>query len=332
MDPTHVRSLDHRRKQRIVEIVNDLLRAAVIQKEIEEFYRKGALTFTHVETLIDDKGHSILYRLKANCHALFRNSDPPCHDEERLLDLAVGSIFHEAMKLRENLYQVETYRPRYLGLRRGTLSDRKSLLDRFEKIVLRAEQGVQEGVADIRALFQDTLDQLVDLIRGYGQNDLLIRFLLANRKLFVTVYGKKRLEGLFNGMFKKGLIQAHRVGANSYLQSGSYDMAFKLFAKTLSFVPEDGKVKFLYTYAKGMHAYYNNNYENALRFFAKLPRFGQVFKGRRTYVNQAAGVCQAIASESLAEQRKRLSRRAGRMAQELQITRDSDQSRTFPKK
>jgi tetratricopeptide (TPR) repeat protein len=318
MDADRTAFLNQRRKQQIVEIVSDLLRAAMVHREIQEFHQEGTLRFNHIEALIDDGGHSILYRLKGNCHALFRhNNDRSCHDEERLLDLAVGSIFHEAMKLRENLYQVEMYRPRYLGIQLKKTPYRASLLDRFEKIILRAEEGIQEGVADIRALFGDTLDQLIDLMRGYGDNDLLVRFLLTHRKLFLKVYGRKQLENLFISMFKNGLIQAHWIGAMSYLQSGYYDMASQLLAKATRLTPDDEKLRFLYLYARGLDAYYNNNYKMTLRFFGKLPRLNEKFKGKRTYLNQAIGICREISMESLAEQNRRMVRRANKMASQL---------------
>lgn len=312
---------DQRRKQRIVEIVSDLLRAAVLHQQIQDLRRKGGLSFHHIEEFIDDAGHSILYRLKANCHALFRNNDDQtCDDEERLLDLAVGSIFHEAMKLRENLYQLETYRPRYVALRQKKIPFRKNLFHRFERIVLRAEQGVREGLADIKALFEDTLDQLLDLMRRYGDNDLLVRFLLSHRKLFIKVYGRKKFEELFTSMFKNGLFQGYWVGAMSYLHSGYYDMASQLFAKGISLAPGDERLQFLYRYARGLDAYYSNNYDRALWFFASLLRLPQRFKGKRAYLNHAAGICRDIATETLAEQKRRTAQRARTVARRLQTS------------
>lgn len=319
MNSSRTTLLDQRRKQQIVEIISDLLRAVVVYREIKDFHRKGKLRFSHVEELIDDRGHSILYRLKENCHSLFRhNNDRSYHDGEKLLDLAIGSIFHEAMKLRENLYQVEMYRPRYLDIQLKRQPYRRGLLKRFQKIILRAEQGIEEGIADIRALLGDTLDQLTDLIQCYGDNDLLVRFLVTHQKLFVKVYGRKHLEELFASMFKNGLIQAQWVGALSYLESGYYDMASDLFAKAISLAPKDEKLIFLYEYATGLNAYYNNNYKRALRFFGGLPRLNQNFKGKRAYIHQAIVVCRDIAMESLTEQNKQMVLRARKTAQQLQ--------------
>ncbi|MBW2058724.1 MAG: hypothetical protein JRJ26_14615 [Deltaproteobacteria bacterium] len=321
MNPNKTRALDRRKKQQNVEIVGDFLQAAVTYREIRALYRKGELRFHHIETLIDDKGDSILFRLKGNCHALFRNNKvPSCRDGERLFDLAVGSIFHEAMKLRENLYQVEIYRPKHRDIRMEKPLNRKVLLERLERTVMRAEQGVRDGIADIGALFDDTLDQLAELMEGYGENELLVRYLITNRKLFDKVYGRRRLEKIFASMFGKGPIQAHRIAALSYLESGYYDMAARILEKAKRLALEDEKLEFLYKYAKGLDAYYNNNYQSALWYFGRLSSVDRRFKGKRTYLNQAVAVCREIALESLAEQNKGMALRANQTAQRLQTS------------
>jgi len=319
MRPKNSSSWDPMRKQKIVEIVNDLLEAAIVHREIEGLHRQGKLRFSHVEPLIDDRGQSLLYRLKENCHVLFRNrDDESSHGGEKLLDLAVGSVFHEAMKLRENLYQVDTYKPRYSGIRLRNSPYQQVLMERFEKIVLRAEQAIGEGVADITDFFTDILDQLLDLIQGYKDNDLLVRFLITNRRLFVRVYGRKPFERLLNTMFEKGLVEAYTDAAMSYLRSAYYEMACHLFAKAIRLNPGDGKLRFLYGYAKGFDAYYANNYKKSLRFFGELLDFNQKFRGKRNYLYEVMTACRDIAADSLAEQKKATAARASRLAQRLQ--------------
>ena len=55
-----------------------------------------------MEEFVDDRGKSCLYRLKEMCHDLFRNADEAGY-KEKLYDITVGYIFHEAMKIREHL-------------------------------------------------------------------------------------------------------------------------------------------------------------------------------------------------------------------------------------
>jgi len=322
MESSRTAPLDQMRKQRIVEIVSDVLRAVVVHKSIVGFHRDGKLRFTHIEELIDDRGQSILYRLKENCHALFRHpNDGASDDGGKLIDLAIGSIFHEAMKLRENLYQVDTYRPQYLDIQKKSGPHRRILLERFERIILRAEQGVGEGISDISALFSDTVDQVMDLIRTYKDNDLLIRFLLTQRKLVVKACGRQRLDRLFHSMYRNGLFQAYWVAGMSYLNSAYFDMASQLFAKAMPLAPRDGKLKFFHKYTTGLDAYYSNQYDKALRLFDGLARLNEKFRGKRTYINHVVAVCRNISTDSLAEQNRQMARRARRVMHRIQTSR-----------
>ena len=73
-----------------------------------------------VKALAGDDDGCCLFRLKERCHALFRPRETGSRvrmRREALFDLAVGALFHESMKFRENLYQREVYGPRMRALR-----------------------------------------------------------------------------------------------------------------------------------------------------------------------------------------------------------------------
>ena len=76
-------------------------------------------SFDAIRVLVGDNDGSVLYRLKEKSHALFRSDAlaTAAVRREALFDLAVGSLFHEAMTLRESLYQREVYVPRVASLR-----------------------------------------------------------------------------------------------------------------------------------------------------------------------------------------------------------------------
>ena len=66
---------------------------------------------------------------------------------EALFDLAVGSLFHEAMKFRENFYQREVYGPRVRALRTESGAENEALFREFEKILAAVAQRLDEGAA-----------------------------------------------------------------------------------------------------------------------------------------------------------------------------------------
>jgi tetratricopeptide (TPR) repeat protein len=307
----------------IVEIVKGFLKSALIFADVQKGYRQGNLKFSNVEKLVDTTGSSPLFDLKERCHALFRYEEAePCNEKEKLFDLTVGSIFHEAMKLKENLYQLEVYGPRYLEIEKrfgNPLPERE--FHGFKKIKLRAEQGLREGTEDLKELFHDVKEQLAELLKEYSKNQLLTRFLLENTALIQKVYGKRGLEKIFASMFKGGIDQAYWAAGNSYLESQYFDMAHRVFRKALSRHPEDEMLKFICQFSKGASSYYASDYQKALRTFKGLLRFREGVRGKGKYLKKAEEICRKMRREYQVEQDWRRARRANEIADELRETR-----------
>jgi tetratricopeptide (TPR) repeat protein len=290
------------RRRNLLEMVRRLLLAEVAFQEIFKRYKEGKLRFSDIGNWVDDRGRSLLYNLKEQSHSLFRvGAKRPVHRNEWLLDLAIGSIFHEAMKLRENIYQMEVYRPRYLQFKskisRTAYEYEKDYLQQFERIVSRAEQGVQEGMEETQSFFKDAVEQLIDFFKKNSANPYLVRFLLEHQPLLQRVYGNRKAKEIFHLMFKKGLLDAYSLAGRSYLQSGHYDLASLYFSKALKMEPSDHELQFFMNFSLGMKAYYKNVYAKTMSFFAKLVRLGLNKKLKRDYLRKAEEVCHRISSE-----------------------------------
>ena len=301
-------------------IIKGLLLSDVAFQRIFEQYTRGVLRFNEIGGWVDDKGQSLLYNLKERVHAIFRyNQKGAIHKKEWLLDLAIGSIFHEAMKLRENLYQLEVYRPRYLEYKEriGKSDYERDYLEQFEKIISRAEQGMVDGMEETRFLFRDAKAQLIDFFKENRQSALLVRFLLTNQPLLQKAYGIIQAKEIFNVMFSNGYLGAYQVAAWSYLQSGHYDLASLYFAKASKLDPKNPQLQFLLRFSLGMNAYYKNTYLDTLSHFSKLVLPGIEIKGKRDYLRKADEVCRRIASELKEEKALRVAQRAGLLADKL---------------
>jgi tetratricopeptide (TPR) repeat protein len=306
----------------IVEIVRGFLKSVLIFADMVNGYHQGNLKFSKSEELVDVTRSSPLFDLKERCHSRFRYQEgEPCDEKEKLFDLTVGSIFHEAMKLKENLYQLEIYGPRYLELeaRLGNpLPERE--FHRFRKIILRAEQGLKEGMEDLKELFQDVKEQLCELLREYSKNQLLVRFLLENRALLQKVYGRGGLEKIFASMFKGGIDQAYWAywaAGNSYLESQYFDMAHRVLKKALNRQPENEMLKFICQYASGASSYYVNDYQNALQKFRGLVGFKDHIRGKGKHLKKAEEICRKMRREYQVEQDWRRAQSANEIANEL---------------
>jgi len=290
------------RNRDLLEMVRRLLLAEAAFQEIFKKYKNGKLRFSDIGNWVDDSGQSLLYNLKEQSHSLFRvGAKGPVHRNEWLLDLATGSIFHEAMKLRENIYQMEVYRPPYLQFKskmgKTAYEYERNYLQQFERIISRAKQGVQEGMEETRSLFEDAVEQLIDFFKGNSANPYLARFLLEHQLLLQKVYGDRKAKEIFYLMFKKGLLDAYSLAGRGYLQSGHYDLASFYFAKALKMDPSDHELQFFMNFSLGMNAYYKNAYSKTMSSFAKLVPLKLNKKVKRDYLRKAEEVCHWISSE-----------------------------------
>jgi tetratricopeptide (TPR) repeat protein len=283
-------------------MVRRLLLAEVAFQEIFKKYKEGKLRFTDIGNWVDDRGQSLLYNLKEQSHSLFRvGMKGPIRSSEWLLDLVIGSIFHEAMKLRENIYQMEVYRPRYLQFKtkigKTAHEYERDYLQQFERIISRAEQGVKEGMEETRSFFKDAVEQLIDFFKKNSENPYLVRFLLEHQPLLQRVYGDRKAKEIFPLMFKKGLLEAYSLAGRSYLQSGHYDLASLYFSKALKMEPSDHELQFFMNFSLGMKAYYKNSYLKTMSLFSKLIHLRLNKKLKRDYLRKAEEICHRVSSE-----------------------------------
>jgi tetratricopeptide (TPR) repeat protein len=292
--------LQRERDQCLLKIVRELLLSDIAFQEILKKHQKGSFQFSDIVHWVDDKGQTLLYDLKEQCHYLFRDRGKrPRHRNEWLLDLVIGSIFHEAMKLKENIYQLEIYRPRYLQhkLEARKKGYEKDYIQQFERIISRAEQGVVDGIEETQSLFRDAMAQLIDVFKENAKNTFFVRFLLEHQTLLQRVYGSKRMREIFDRLFEKGLLDAYDLAGRSYLQSEHYDLASIYFVKGLKLDSRSNDLQFLLNFSLGMNAYYNNTYSKALSHFRKLVHLPSSVIGRKEYLKKAEEVCQKMALE-----------------------------------
>jgi hypothetical protein len=233
--------------------------------ECKTLFKKDQLSFANIEEFIDDKGKSCLFKLKEMCHELFRTSDE-AHHREKLYDITVGYIFHEAMKLRENLYQLEYYRPNCDKVPEGLTDFERKIVREIEILTKKADKRLKEGLKEIRILLKELAGQLKGLIRLYDNNYLIPRFVLENEKVLVTMYGKKGFETLLNDLYNDGRPLLLHMAAKSYLESEYYEIARDLFKKISKMDNENKKAIFYYMYASAFYFYFKNMFSRSLVF------------------------------------------------------------------
>ena len=306
--------------RKILEMIRGLFLAQIAFREIFKKYKKNQLHFSDIEGWVDDRGQSLLYVLKEQCHAIFRFAGTNSfHKKEWLLDLVIGSIFHEAMKLKENIYQLEVYRPQYLEykLKAGETAYEQDYLRQFERIMGRAEQGVAEGMEETRSLFQDAKAQLLDFFQASSENPYLVRFLLEHQPLLKKVYGAKGVREIFGLLCETSFPGAYLIAGRSYLESEHYDLSSLYFLKALKLNPRHPVLRSLLNLSQGMDAYYRNDYSRALASFAKLAHTPPEGKPGKEFLKRAAEACHKMAWEWKEERGPKAAARAQFVAEEI---------------
>jgi len=251
--------------QGMVEIVRDFL---VVHRSLTELvarHREGRLRFQGVQDLVGDGTASVLFRFKERCHAIFRTAEPVEDLGVRtgvLFDLAVGSLFHEAMKLRENLYQREVYAPRVEVLRLAADPQASELIEEFDKICASADERLEESVSEAKILLVQARAQLLRLLVEQRENRLISRCLYQQRRLVAEVY-EHGLDALFERLHGDA-VTGYVCAADSFLESAHFNGALGVLAEAKTLAPGRGDIEHRIAYAEGMRAFRDRDYSRSV--------------------------------------------------------------------
>jgi hypothetical protein len=298
----------------------DLIRESIstynLCREVIDLYAKEKLSFSRMEEFVDDRGKSSLYRLKQMCHDLFRNVDDATY-REKFYDITVGYIFHEAMKLRENVYQLEYYKPQYTTLLNSEelTSLEKRVIHEFDLLIHKAEKRLKVGLQEVKGLLRDLVAQLKDLLKLYRNNYLLPRFVLENEKALVKIYGKRAFAEVLTDMYEYGRSTLVYKAAISYLESEYYGCARLLFQKIANLDQADSSARFMYLYASAHDYYFKNRPVKAHLFAREALALGVKGPDLQPYVQSL----QQLFSEVSKELKKRGKLKEGKEYADLRV-------------
>jgi hypothetical protein len=249
----------------LVQLVRDFLAAHQAICRVFASYRAGSLRIEDVQEFVGDTDRSALFRTKERCHALFRDSEVRGSfgvRREALFDLAVGSLFHEAMKFRENFYQREVYAPRVESLRGEAGEDARALFEEFANILDGADSRLHEALNETEALLAQTRDQFRLLLQSYRDNGLIARCLIEQSELVDEVF-TEGLDALFADLHAEA-VDGYEIAARSYLESASFGRARAMLRRVSEMRALGPDLKRLSTYAEGMQAFLDGRYEESV--------------------------------------------------------------------
>ena len=249
----------------LVDIVRDFVSADAALCDLVKRYREGALQWEDVSALVADDEESPLFRLKERSHALFRSENeggPVARHREVLFDLAVGSLFHEAMKFRENFYQSVVYGPRVRDLKREAGAEAEALFGEFERMFEFGAGALDAGAAETEALLARIREQLVDLLAQHRQDGHVARYLVEQSELVEAALGQG-LSSVFAAVYGSEAAGWELAG-RSYVVSGYFEEAGHALLAALERGGERRQLSPLVDYAAGMAAYMRGEYASSV--------------------------------------------------------------------
>jgi hypothetical protein len=248
-----------------VELLRDYLEVHATLSSLFDHFRLGRPCFEEVAALVGDSDSCLLFRLKERCHALFRadSASEVAVRREALFDLAVGSLFHESMKLRENLYQQEVYAPKVELLLRsapeatGTLNS-----ESFERLKCVGMERTREAMLEAQNLLLRTRNSLKELLAASAGNGLMMRFIVANPERVKQVF-EADVSELLNEI-SGDPVQGYRESFHSYLRSAFYDEAIECLRSAPPPVRSAPDLEDMLHYARGMSMFQAGRYAQSL--------------------------------------------------------------------
>jgi hypothetical protein len=253
------------RARRVAQIVRDFMDGFVLARRIGARLRDGVLEFADVERLVGGDQGSLLYRLKEECHALFRqDQEQPLErrteiQAEELFDLAIGALFHESMKFREGFYLTTSYGPR---LQRMMAEGRVSgpLADVFWRVFDAGRRRMLESEAEAASLFRETRDQMLILLRQMPESADVARSLVEDPRRTQEVFGMTLSELLRDvyGSSERG----YMLAIESLVANGHFREAEAIVA-----LPDASSCDLLVSaapFARGMASYYEGDPRTAI--------------------------------------------------------------------
>lgn len=243
------------RERRLAQIVRDFMEAFVLKRKLGQDLRAGHLSFETVARLVGDAEDSTLYRLKEECHALFRldvaRSRTEVHAEE-LFDLAVGALFHESMKFREGFYLTDSYGPRLQRMMaEGSASG--PLAEAFWRVFEAGRRRMLESESEAEEMFRETRDQLLIVLRQLAASGSVARSLVEDPARAEQVFEMPlpRLLADIYGSAERG----YRLAVDSLIENGHYAEAAAILERGDAPVSDEAMAGAI-DFSRGMASYY----------------------------------------------------------------------------
>jgi hypothetical protein len=235
-------------------------RRDIFLKDLVEEYFESKSLFKHILKDYEDNGKiefstmdlwvgsetkkGPLWNLKDASHNLFRDQESNLDLAEYIFDWTVGSIFHEAMKLKENVYQLEAYKPDEEKIKEmGNDEGLHIIMDEYHLITNNAKGNLRSGMDNIQYLFSKSNSLFKCLLPRHSNNGLLLRYLLKNYLRIHELLDGESLPGILKSMYGEEWDKAFIIAAKSYLDGGWFEEAKEVLEMGIKLFPNSQEIE-----------------------------------------------------------------------------------------
>lgn len=226
-------------------LVHSFIESKIFFDELYHRYQKNhTIPYERMDFWIgSDNKKGPLWMLKDNSHKLFRKTDYKISLSEYLFDWTLGSIFHEGMKLKEDVYQLEVYLPTSESIDTSDDGEKiEKILAEYVKVIDTASKNLEAEMECIHHLFSKAGERLKESLVHYAPNGLLARFILENKKLIDIALGKNSSKKIIASLYPQPE-SIYLVAGTSCYEGGWFTHAIKYFKRSLAISPHNPEAK-----------------------------------------------------------------------------------------
>ena len=230
------------------ELITDVLRNfCIIHRDLSHEFRHyrqtGQIRYSVLAELLGgEMNQGRLWRLKDSTHLLFRRFRDPTVPG-RFLDWAIGYIFHECMKLREDAYQLQNYVPWFsqMSLNTELRADERSLANALYQFGSQTRESIDREVKRIASLLAFCRRIFRHYLPEHSQSHTLARFLYDQDELVRHVF-EAEYEQLIQDIYGQRPERLFLLAARSLREGGRLEKARLAVSRAQDVCRSDGDV------------------------------------------------------------------------------------------
>jgi hypothetical protein len=184
-----------------------------------------------------------LWRLTELSHFLFRRKGAKPSIHEVLFDWSLGAIFHECLKIREDLYQLNhppDFKKRTKGL---DLPEIRSAIEEWERRMASIRISLSTSMEEVERLFRSAWKGLRGTIIANREMGLLMRFIAENYRTFEKLLGQSEWSNFLSEIHEAGEAHIWYRAAVDYMEGGWLEDAKRAARRALKISPSHAEAQ-----------------------------------------------------------------------------------------